>query len=256
MLVAYIDESGNTGDPSKGGSHTFVLGCVLVDADAWPEAFDGLLRFRRRIRDKFGVHMRAEIKANYLLRNSGDLRPYALGQGARHVIYRAHLRILASLGVRAFAIVIDKRTGFTSPTDCFDMAWEALLQRLERTSTKEQTRFLVVHDEGENDAVRRWVRRARRYLTAGSAYGAGGGTIVAPATQLIDDPVARQSTQSYFIQLADLLAYAAFRSVVPPSPNLQTICPQGMWAEVGDATHRKVAALKPLAAAGIVLRNM
>lgn len=254
MLVAYIDESGNTGDPAKGGSLTFTLGCVLVDADSWPGAFDGILKFRRRIRDKFGVHMRAEIKANYLLRNGGDLRRYSLGHGARHVIYRAHMRALTPLGVRAFAIVVDKRTNFTTPAACFDLAWEGLLQRLERTSNAEKTRFMVIHDEGENDAVRRWVRRARRYLTAGSAYGAG--KIVAPATMLIDDPVARQSTQSYFIQVADLLAYAAFRSVVPPGRNIETICPQGMWGEIGDATHRKVAALKPRAAAGIVLRRM
>ncbi|MBW0012879.1 DUF3800 domain-containing protein [Mycobacterium sp.] len=254
MLVAYIDESGNTGDPSSGGSQTFVLGCVLVDADNWPATFDGLLRFRRRVRDKFGVHMRAEIKANYLLRNSGDLRRYNLGHGARRVIYRAHLRVLSSLDVRAFAIVVDKRTGFTSSTACFDLAWEGLLQRLERTSTKENTRFIVIHDEGENDAVRRWVRRARRHLTAGSAY--GGGTIVAPATQLVDDPVARQSRQAYFIQVADLLAYAAFRSVIPPGRNIESVCPQGMWSELGGATHRAVAALKPRAAAGIVLRTM
>jgi hypothetical protein len=35
---------------------------------------------------------------------------------------------------------------------CFDLAWEGSLQRLERTSAKENTRFLVMHDEGENDA--------------------------------------------------------------------------------------------------------
>ncbi|MFV4135663.1 hypothetical protein ACNJNN_11965 [Mycobacterium tuberculosis] len=45
MLVAYIDESGNTGDPANDGSMTFALGCVLVDADNRPTAFDGLLSF-------------------------------------------------------------------------------------------------------------------------------------------------------------------------------------------------------------------
>lgn len=254
MLVAYIDESGNTGDPTNGGSMTFTLGCALVDADNWPTAFDGLLSFRRRVRDKFGVHMRSEIKANYLLRNSGDLRRYGLGHGARRLIYQAHLRVLPSLGARAFAVVIDKRTGYTTPTACFDMAWETILQRLERTSTNESTKFIVVHDEGEDDAVRRWVRRARRYLTAGSAFGTG--TIVNPATALVDDPVPRQSKQSYFIQVADLLAYAAFGNVIPPGPNIETVCPQGMWGELGDATHRPVAKLRPRAAPGIVLRTM
>jgi hypothetical protein len=252
VLVAYIDESGDTGDPNNGGSLTFTLGCVLVDADNWNSAFDGLLQFRRRVRDKFGVHMRSEIKANYLLRNSGDLRPYNLGHGARHVIYRAHLRALAPLGVRAFAIVLDKRADYTSTTDCFNTAWETLLQRLERTSYKEGTRLLVMHDEGENDAVRRWVRRARRYLTAGSAY--GGGQIVTPAKFLVDDPIPRQSRQSYFIQVADLVAYAAFRSVIPPGRNIASVCPQGMWSEVGEATHSAVSGLRPRAAAGIVLR--
>uniref|UniRef100_UPI000AAC5BEB transposase n=1 Tax=Mycobacterium avium TaxID=1764 RepID=UPI000AAC5BEB len=61
---------------------------------------DDLVNFRRRIRGKFGVRMRSEIKANYLLRNSGDLRAYGLGQGARQLIYRAHMRVLASLGIR------------------------------------------------------------------------------------------------------------------------------------------------------------
>lgn len=254
MLIAYIDESGNTGDPTKGGSLTFVLGCVLVDSANWPAAFDGLLNFRRRIRGKFGVRMRSEIKANYLLRNSGDLRAYGLGQGARQLIYRAHMRVLASLGIRAFAVVIDKRTGYTAPTACFDLAWETLLQRLEKTSGAESTEFLVVHDEGENDAVRRWVRRARRYLTAGSAFGTG--TLMSAAKLLVDDPVPRQSTQSYFIQVADLVAYAAFRSVIPAGPNIVSICPQSMWGELGDATHTAVNRLKRRAEPGIVLRTI
>jgi hypothetical protein len=74
VLVAYVDESGNTGDPSAGGSLTYSLGCVLLYANSWPGAFDKLLDFRRRVRTTFGIPMRAEIKANYLLRNSGDRR--------------------------------------------------------------------------------------------------------------------------------------------------------------------------------------
>ena len=252
MLLAYVDESGDTGDPNAGGTLTYSLGCVLVDADAWPDAFDRLLDFRRRIKGTFGVPMRAEIKANYLLRNSGDLRTLALGPGARHVIYRAHLRVLRDLPARAFGVVIDKRTQRLAPSGYFDLAWETLLQRLERTSTKEGCTFTLYHDEGENDAVRKWARKARRHLTAGSAYGTG--SVRGAARGLVDDPIPRKSHQSYLIQMADLVAYAAFRANVAPSPGIARVCPPDMWDQIGPATHTAVAALKPRSKLGIVLR--
>ena len=51
-----------------------------------------------------------------------------------------------------------------------------------------------------------------------------------PFEILLDDPVARDSSDNYFVQWADLVAYAAFRQVVT-SPWV----PQGLWDELGDA---------------------
>ena len=116
--------------------------------------------------------MRAELKANYLLRNGGPIRNLKLGSGARRTIFRdfrAHMRVMKDLPARAFSVVVDKRTKPGKPAEeIFDLAWEGLLQRLERTSTKEQETFMIMHDEGDNENIRKWVRRARRYLTAGS----------------------------------------------------------------------------------------
>lgn len=252
MLLAYIDESGNTGDVLNGGSLTYALGCVLLDSREWPHAFDGLVGFRRRLRSSFGVPMRAEVKAQYLLRSSGDLRTLNLAPGQRSVVFRAHLRVLESLRVRAFAVVVDKRDRTLAPSAVFDLAWEGMLQRLERTSTKEDKTFAVFHDEGEDDSIRRWVRRSRRHLTAGSAYGVG--SLAVNARLLVDDPVSRRSQHSYFIQVADLVAYAAFRAVVPPGSAVSAVCPRDMWDAVGAATHTKVSALKPRSRPGIVVR--
>jgi len=111
---------------------------------------------------------------------------------------------------------------------------------------------VILHDEGEDAAVRAWVRRARRHLTAGRAWGRGGTRN--PASLFVDDPIAKRSQQSYLIQMADLVAYAAFRSVFPPGPALAKVCPQSMWESIGDATHTAVSGLRPRAAPGIVLR--
>ncbi len=250
MLLAYVDDSGNTGEIAKGGSLTYTLGCVLVTAEQWPSAFDELLDLRRRLRAKYGLPMRVEVKSSYLLRDSGPIRPLGLSPAERRLIFRAHLTTLAMLPARAFAVVIDKRvTGRLY----FDLAWEALLQRLERTSSYEHVPFMVIHDEGENDRVRAWVRRARRHLTAGSAF--GGHTVFRnPARLLVDDPVPRKSQHSYMIQLADLVAYAAFRCVIAPGANLAQVCPSDTWDSIGAATHTAVSQNVPRSAPGIVLR--
>ena len=249
MLLAYVDESGNTGEVADGGSLTYTLGCVLLHANDWPSAFDEMLAFRRRIRDTFGPLMRVEMRANDLIRNGGEIRTSQLAPAQRSLIYRAHLRALRALPARAFAIVVDKRI---AERDYFDLAWESLLQRLERTSTKEEQPFMVLHDHGENDRVRAWVRRSRRYLTAGRAIGGGGFKL--PASLVVDDPVPLVSHQSYFIQLADLVAYAGFRDMIAPGANVAAVCPQAMWGEIGPATHAAVSGLKPRASPGVVVR--
>ncbi len=86
---------------------------------------------------------------------------------------------------------------------------------------------LVVHDEGNAKAVRALARKARRAGGAGSI--GGGGYLQRPFDRLLDDPVPRDSSQSYFVQFADLAAYAAFRRLYPPPPRPVNIVPQLTW---------------------------
>jgi hypothetical protein len=237
MDLAYIDDSGNT-DP--GGSATFTLGCVVVSADAWPVVFDELIEYRRFLRTSFGIPVRAEIKANYLLRNGGPLRPLGLSESARYAIYRGHLRMHPKLGLRSFAVVVQKHSLWArEPSgDPRERAWEYLLQRLERMSTLSRTPVMVVHDEGNGALIRKYCRKARRAGGAGSRLGSG--HLSRPARLLIDDPVERRSNENYLVQMADLVAYAAFRNVVPPPPRPVHIVPQNMWSELGSAAFGEV----------------
>lgn len=238
-LMAYVDETGDTGDASlKGASTCYALGCVLVDLNDWSSAFDTYLAFRQRLRTSFGVPVRAELKANYLVRGSGPLRKLNLAPSQRHYIYREHLRLLEDLPARAFGVVTDKQQAGVSGSACFDMTWEMLLQRFERTCTYENTTLMITHDNGENDAVRKHVRKARRHLTAGSIQ--GGGRLQFKADRIVDDPMPRNSQHSFFIQLADLVAYAAWRSYMAPSHAVAQVVSQQMWAQVGTATHTAV----------------
>ena len=153
MLIAYVDESGDTGPNIEKSTKTYTLGCVLLNAVDWSRSFNDLI---------------------------------------------------------------------------------TLLQRLERTShARGDEPLLLIHDNGENEAVRKITRRSRRMLTAGNM--SGGGYFSHPFHQLIDDPVARSSDQSYFLQLADLVAYSAFRNLYKPSENIEKILNQSMWNNLGSA---------------------
>lgn len=258
MLLAYVDESGDTGPISNGGTYTYTLGCVLMLANDWPGTFDAYLDFRRRLKNRFGLPMRAEVKWQYLLRNGGPIRTLGLTPNDRRVIFRAHLSVQQQLNTHVFAVVVDKRASPQVEADCFNLAWESLLQRLEASTRGARSAFgdmpfMLIHDEGDNDAIRAWVRRSRRHLTAGSAFGLG--SLRNPAGRVIDDPVPRQSHHSYFIQSADLAAYAAFRSVVPPGSAVRSFCPASTWSLLGSAAFTAATGLRPRAAPGIVLRD-
>jgi hypothetical protein len=231
MHLAYVDESGDRG---VGGSRTYTLGCVLVRASQWADAFDGVIGFRRFLKSTLGVPVRAELKANHLLRNAGALQPLALSEHARYFIYRGLLRLQQQLQLSTFAIVINK-SRLHANVDPFVPAWTYLIQRLERLSTNNNgEEVLIVHDEGEVATIRTLARKARRAGTAGSLFG---GYLNVPFTRLLDDPVSRDSKQSYFLQLADLNAYAAFRRVYPPPARAVKIVPTLMWNELGNARY-------------------
>jgi hypothetical protein len=234
MYLAYVDESGNVGLP---GSRTYTLGCLFFEADQWPDAFDAMIEFRRGLRRNYGIPVRAELKANYLLRGKGPLWGLGLTEVQRHEVYRDMMRIQAQLGLQTYGVVINKQELSDRGRDenAREVAWEFLVQRLERLTTTTRTTVMLVHDEGEGAVVRKIARKARRAGTAGSAFGTG--FLNRPARLLVDDPISRDSKQSYFVQLADLSAYAAFRRIHPPPARLTPIVPQTMWDELGDAIY-------------------
>jgi len=231
MYLAYVDESGNSGKVAAGGTRTFTLGCVLIEHGRWPDVFDDLINFRRFLKSRFAIPVRAEIKANYLLHNRGPhFNFHPLGERARFAVYRGFMRLLPKLELKAFAIVVRKELIKCATIDARETAREYLFQRLERLTTKGNTHAILLHDEGEGALVRRLGRKARRAGTAGSAFGTG--MLKRPARLVIDDPIGRQSSESYLIQCADLVAYAGFRKVFAP-PALPAgrvhVVPQTMW---------------------------
>jgi hypothetical protein len=229
VYLCYMDESGDPGVHPGSPTPTYTVSCLFIHDSHWVAAFEDTLRYRRYLSNNFGLRMRTEIKANELVKGSGPWASLPFGDRVRKDIYRGLMRFQGKLGtLKTFAVVIDK-SKCASPDDVRTAAWKHALERVERFTTYNHDTVMLFPDSGNYDRFRRLSRQMRRFSHVGAMI--GGGTLSRPLERvLIDDPVERDSKQSYFVQLADLNAYAAYRKE-RPDPRF----PQTMWDELGGA---------------------
>src|ERR1039458_561517 len=222
MFLAYVDDSGD--------ARTFALGAVLVDADQWIDALDALVSFRAQLSRTVGLRMRSELKGTNLIGGNGPWHKLRVGDRKRYGIFKRALGELAALApaVQAVAVVVPDLSHpqlFGPPRE---VAWDVLMERFERFGTRGQAGpCLIIADEGSPAKLRTMARRKRRIGYAPAAF--GGPARRVPFKLLLDDPVTRDSTDSYFVQWADLVAYAAFRQI-RPVPGVPLL-----WDELADA---------------------
>lgn len=230
---AYIDDSGDPGR-KQGSSATFGLGCTIVPVDHWTTRLDLLVELRRSFRATYGLRMRDEIKGEWIAGVKKHFRDLGLGDGQLRDIYSRQLSVAPVVCSAAFAVVITKSQIQKPDLDVEEWAWNFLLQRLRMRTRETGAPIIVMHDNGSRNAATRAQLRAfrRRAWVSGQE-------IEAPL--LIEDPIPRDSQHSYFVQLADLAAFAATRRVLPSKGKRANLCPPDMWFRLGDALLTSVS---------------
>ena len=251
VYLFYIDDSGDTGLKSAGSpTDAFVLCALIVQDHAWLSTLDEIVTFRRFLRKAFGIGPRAELKAGYLIHGTGPFSGSNIGDAARLRIFRLALRFQRKVGtIQTWAVVIGK-TAWEKQNkgeDIRQAAWRTMIERIERFTFNGKDTCVVFPDEGYPDFVQMMFRRMRRFSQVPSAFQSGV-SLSRPAQFLVEDPNFRRSQNSYFVQLADLNAYAAHRHVFP-----QPYFGSDYWEELGDARVKVVNRLAG-GPVGIVVR--
>lgn len=237
MYFAYFDESGDSGFVNS-PTDTFSLSAVLVHDKDWLNALDQTIAFRRYLRDQFRISPRAELKAAWLVHNKGDIRAAGLTYPARMAAYKAAMRFQRKAGVfKVFTVVIVKSRIANKSKDVRDIAWTYAIQRLERFATQAKDNIHLLPDEGHGEFIRKKIRLMRRFHYVQSAF--GDDMLERKAENIVEDSSDRRSSDSFFVQLADLNAYAAFRKAFPGNSFGEEI-----WDELGGARVAEVNRLK------------
>jgi hypothetical protein len=133
------------------------------------------------------------------------------------------LEVLQFLGqltsLRVLNVFIRKDRLTDGQTNVFELAWSRFIQRfhnfLDHGGTKGAQEFgLLFTDRTRDDELRRLLRRMRAFNYVPSQYGGSSSRRIL-VSRVLDDPIPRTSDHSYYIQMADLIAFALARRDYP-----------------------------------------
>jgi len=210
MHLAYYDESGDDGYPEQ-SSPLFALSALYLHHLNWRAAFDRLQDFRRNLKSDFGLTVKLELHTRHFLLNKNPYRSLALADEARIEIINRACDLIAGLDLRIVNIVIVKPRILKPDYDVLDMALTFSIQRIENDLNPDvnpEAKLLIITDEGRIGKMRTTTRRIQRFNPIPSKYGP------LPYRKeirvLIEDPLPKPSKESYFIQLADLVAFVVY----------------------------------------------
>jgi hypothetical protein len=222
MFLMYVDESGDCGLIQNGSpTRYFVLSALVIHETKWNSLLSDLINFRQNLKVSKGIKMREEIHSSLFISKPGKL--VRIKRNDRLDILKQCLNWMAAhQDISVITIVVDK-TGKTGSV--FELAWERLIQRFENTILRKnfpgssqniEDRGMLIPDNTDNKKLKELLRRMRRYNPVPSR---GSSTFVGhrnlTLTYVIEDPFLKDSIDSYFHQLADVVAYFARQMFEP-----------------------------------------
>ncbi|MCK9186305.1 DUF3800 domain-containing protein [Candidatus Gracilibacteria bacterium] len=214
MFIVYFDESGDDGWP--GSSRLFTLTSLYLHHQNWKESFDKFYDFRKYLHKKYGIPTTMEFHTKAFLLNKHPYGAFRFNNAKRLEIAKEYAFAVANSGLKATNIIIDKSKIKDTSYQILDSAFKFNIQRLENTlgHIDPSTKFLIITDEGRVGKMRKTSRRIQKINFIPSLHGAG--TYRKEIKLLIEDPLPKKSQESYFIQIADFLAYFVYIYCINP----------------------------------------
>ena len=204
----YLDESY---DASK-----FAMAAIIVPDDSWHDAFARVKAARQRLKEKHGIFTSKELHATDFVAGRGRIADRIVPKAVRAQIFRQFFEFIPTIpGVRVLGGAWNN-AGRSLP-DTYAHAFRRLQDRLQRRCSELNRRAVIISDEGQENELTRAARRAKVYNPVGSRFGAwsGGKWKNIPTDRIIEDPIFKPSHQSYFLQVADFVAFALLKRESP-----------------------------------------
>ena len=201
--IAYFDETGDDGPTTSSSTH-FILTSIYMPADSWQSNFEKVRSLRKKLREEYGFHVSEEMHTKQFLTDKNPYRNYKWTKEEKQEILKAYTLMIASLDVKIINVLIDKTKFIDMDYPVLENALKYNIQRIENDSAGEWN-YIIITDQGRITPMRRTARAIRAYNPIQSKYDHG--YVNQPISYLLEDILEKESSESYFIQLADFISY-------------------------------------------------
>jgi hypothetical protein len=199
MYLIYIDESYDK-------TH-FVYSAIFIDAFAWNTYFDHVLKWRKEWFEKYQIPLDFELHATDFV---GDRGEFPLN---RNKLFRSTL-FHEAIGRIELIDNIKIINAITQEKKKHIRLFEYMLNRINRTLETLNAYGVLICDEGNENTLTSMVRKMKKENHIPSQVDLDKVRNI-PLERIIEDPLFKTSKSSYFIQLADFLAFSLLRNEKP-----------------------------------------
>lgn len=201
--IAYFDETGDDGVTTSSSDH-FILTSLYMPAESWQQNFNLMRSLRKELRDKYGFHVTEEMHTKHFLTDKNPYRNYNWSKEEKQEIIKAFTLTIASMDLKIVNVIIDKTKFKDGNYRILENALKYNIQRIENDSGGEWN-YLIITDEGRIAPMRKTARAIRAFNPIQSKYSYG--FVNHPITNMIEDILEKNSSESYFIQICDFVSF-------------------------------------------------
>jgi hypothetical protein len=252
MYLMYIDESGDPGIHENSPTRYFIMSSIVFHELRWRDLLDNLVDFRRHLRNTKNLKLRDEIHSTDFINSPGELK--RIKRHDRVDVMKQCIDWVASNSeISVTTVCIDKHNR-RSTDDVFEFAWTLLIQRFENTMRNKNfpgpanpdDRGIIFPDNTDGKKLQGLLRKLRRFnpVPNDTSYFTGGYRNM-NIQYVIEDPLLKDSRNSFFNQIVDVIAYSA-RQIYEPNNYMKKKGGHNFYKRLDPVINKAATAKHPL----------
>ena len=156
-----------------------------------------------------------ELHTKHFIANKKPYRKYfgVLPVEKKFILLSEYAEFISSLPLKAINTCINKNK-LTSKNQIpvLELAMKFTIQRIENDLQANRNNFIIISDRGRLAAMRYVTRKLQAFNYVPSKFKKE--TYPNPIKLLLEDPMEKESTQSYFIQFSDFISFIVYHKLM------------------------------------------